>query len=257
MKTIVALVQIEILLADVDSNLRQAQQSIQHAAGNGAELILLPELWTTGYDLPRRAELAEASQPVLAEITRLAAQHQITIGGSWITRRGEDFYNTFHLVSPAGLVVTYDKTHLFGLMHEDQWLSAGSKLQTADFAWGSAGLAVCYDLRFPEMFRKYTLGGANALLIVAEWPLKRLSHWQTLLRARAIENQVFVIAVNAAGKTDGVPYGGASCVITPWGDTLVEADDRPTLVTAQVDFDLVQLVRSKMPALSDRRIDLY
>lgn len=257
MKTIVALAQIEIVLADVESNLQQAQQSIQQAAESGAELILFPELWTTGYDLPRRAELVKANQPVLAEIARLSAQYNITIGGSWITERTGDYFNTFHLVSPTDPVVTYDKTHLFGLMYEDQWLSAGGKLQTAAFAWGSAGLAVCYDLRFPEMFRKYTLGGANAVLIVAEWPLKRLSHWQTLLRARAIENQIFIFAVNAAGKTGGVPYGGASCVITPWGDTLVEAGDKPTLITAQVDFDLVEFVRKKMPALTDRRADLY
>ncbi len=257
MKSIVALAQIEIVLADVEANLRQAQHAIHQAAENGAELILFPELWTTGYDLPRRAQLAEANQPVLAEITHLAGQYHITIGGSWITRRADDYYNTFHLVSPEGQLVIYNKTHLFGLMHEDQWLSPGGKLQTAALAWGSAGLAVCYDLRFPEMFRKYTLGGANALLIVAEWPLKRLNHWQTLLRARAIENQVFVIAVNAAGKTDGVPYGGASSVITPWGDTLVEADDQPALVTTTVDFDLVEFVRQKMPALSDRRSDLY
>lgn len=257
MKTIVALAQIEITLSDVSANLEQARLAVARAAASSADLILFPELWTTGYNLPQRSELAEANLPVLDELLRLAAQHQVTIGGSWLTRRGDVFFNTFHLVTPTGQVTIYDKTHLFGLMQEDQFLTPGANLQTANLSWGSAGLSICYDLRFPELFRQYTLRGIHAILIVAEWPARRLNHWQTLLRARAIENQVFVIAVNAAGQTAGVKYGGASCVISPWGDTLVEAGPEPDLVFTQVDFDQVAVVRSKMPALSDRRSDLY
>lgn len=256
MKTIVALAQTEIIYSDPQANFERACNLIHDAAAAQANLFLFPELWSSGYDLPRRAEIAAQNASLNAEVINLAREYDITIGGSWITRRADDYFNTFVLTFPDGQQVCYDKTHLFGFIDEEKWLTPGDHLSVAEFNWGKAGLATCYDLRFPELFRQYVQQKVIANLIVAEWPLRRLPHWQILLRARAIENQVFVIAVNAAGSTDQVVYGGHSCVISPWGDLLAEAHEGPELVIAELDLELVNQVRKKMPVLKDIRADL-
>ncbi|MCS7040082.1 MAG: carbon-nitrogen family hydrolase, partial [Caldilineales bacterium] len=120
------------------------------------------------------------------------------------------------------------------------------------------GLAICYDLRFPELFRLYALAGAQLILIPSEWPHPRLAHWRTLLRARAIENQCFVAAVNRVGSDRANTFCGHSALIDPWGETVVEADDASVqLLTATVDFALVDDVRRRIPALADRRPECY
>lgn len=124
--------------------------------------------------------------------------------------------------------------------------------------WGETGLAICYDLRFPEMFRRYALDGVQTMIISAEWPLQRIEHWQTLLRARAIENQCFVIAANCVGQCGGENFGGRSAVISPWGEVLVEGQsDQPELLTVTFDTGQVDEVRRRIPVLIDRRPDLY
>ncbi len=256
MKTIIALAQTEIIYSDPNANFEQACKLIEDSAAAKAKLILFPELWSSGYNLPRRSEIAAQNASLNVELKRLAQEYDITIGGSWITRRADAYFNTFVLTFPEGQQVSYDKTHLFGLIDEEKWLTAGDQLSTAEFSWGRAGLATCYDLRFPELFRRYVEQKVIANLIVAEWPLRRLSHWQILLRARAIENQAFVIAVNAAGSTDQVVYGGHSCIISPWGDLLAGADEGPELVIAELDMELVNQVRKKMPVLKDIRTNL-
>jgi len=143
-------------------------------------------------------------------------------------------------------------------MQEEQWLKAGESFQTVQTALGLAGLAVCYDLRFPELFRRYAVGGAVCYLLSAEWPIRRINHWQILLKARAIENQSFMLATNCVGQSGKDQFGGSSAVISPWGEVLIEGDQaNEALLTTIIDTDQIEHARQFMPVFQDRRIDLY
>jgi omega-amidase len=259
MNLTISLAQMHIQLGLPQANLAQATTLIETAANSGSQLVLLPELWSTGYDLSNGHSLAAQNLEVLAELSRLSNACAISIGGSVMLEKNGKIYNTFLLYSP-GVVepAVYQKIHLFRLMQEDQWLAPGDHLQTVQAEWGQAGLAICYDLRFPEMFRNYALQGTGLLLLSAEWPLRRVMHWQTLLRARSIENQCFVAAVNCVGETGGETFGGSSAIFSPWGETLVEGStNEPGLLSATLDMAQVEKVRQTIPVFKDRRADLY
>ncbi|HNT53817.1 MAG TPA: nitrilase-related carbon-nitrogen hydrolase [Anaerolineaceae bacterium] len=259
MKFTVSLAQFQIDIGQPEKNLVRATPLIQAAASAGSDLILFPELWTSGYDLAAAQLYAAQNAKLLPVLAQISRDQQLAIGGSYITERHGRHYNTFVLLYPAGqAAVCYDKLHLFRLMQEEQWLGAGTACQTAAFPWGEAGLSICYDLRFPELYRQYAVAGAQAAWVVAEWPQRRIAHWQTLLRSRAIENQMFVAGVNAVGPIGDAVYGGCSAIISPWGDTLVEGSPtEEALLTAALDFDLVGQARRTIPVFQDRRTDLY
>ncbi len=255
----ISLAQLHIRAGDPERNLQTAVQMIDQAAQAGSRFILFPELWSTGYDLENGARLAQRSPEILAELQRLARAHNLFVGGSLLESTPQGLYNTFSWIDPAASTVeTYRKIHLFRLMDEDRWLLPGNSLKRVPAPWGDTGLAVCYDLRFPELFRCYALEGASALALGAEWPARRIAHWQTLLLGRAIENQCFVFATNSVGPTFKENFGGRSAVITPWGETLIEGGpEEEALLTAQIDTDLVAQARNFMPVFQDRRPDLY
>lgn len=256
MKISLALAQIHIQLGQPQTNLNHAEEMLQTTAGS--QLFLLPELWSTGYALPQAAELAEKNRGISDRLQTLSRQNQTWIGGSVLTEANGQVFNTFTLHSPVSAPAGYHKLHLFRLMAEDQFLTGGSRSQIAAIPGCSAGLAICYDLRFPELFRQYALAGAACFLLVAEWPLSRAAHWKTLLRARAIENQAFMIAVNSVGHTGGETFGGGSAVISPWGETIAEAPaGAETLLRAEIDLDEVAHIRSRIPIFQDRRPEIY
>jgi predicted amidohydrolase len=126
-----------------------------------------------------------------------------------------------------------------------------------DLPWGPTGVAICYDLRFPELFRRYAVEGAKMVIIPAEWPIERAEHWTTLLKARAIENQMYIVAVNNVGESGGTTFAGQSMIVDPWGKVVVAGGEEPGLFTAEVDFDRVNAIREKIPVFEDRRPDLY
>jgi len=145
-------------------------------------------------------------------------------------------------------------------MDEQQYLQAGKAMPVFDLPWGRTALAVCYDLRFPELFRRYALQGAMLVVVPAQWPARRAEHWRTLLRARAIENQMVVVGCNRVGcdGDDSAPFGGHSAVYDAWGRAAVEGNpDEEMLLTGAVDLSVVAQARSFIPALEDRRPDLY
>ena len=154
-------------------------------------------------------------------------------------------------------VATYSKLHLFRLMAEEKFLTAGEGPTIVETPWGKMGLAICYDLRFPELFRWYALNGVSAVIIPAEWPHPRLMHWRTLLRARAIENQMFIIACNRVGSKGNDRFFGHSAIVDPWGETIIEGGESEMLLTATVDLASVEAVRKKIPVFADRRPDVY
>ena len=246
-------------LGQPEVNFAQLREWATEAAQRGSELVLFPELWSTGGDLPNwERHAAPLRAGLFAQLAELAAELGVAIGGSILERRNSRAYNTFALFSARGKqLAVYRKLHLFALMREEKWLAAGEKPALAEAPWGRTALAICYDLRFGELFRHYALAGAELALLPAMWPAARSEHWNILLRARAIENQMFIAAVNVAGKIGDETFGGGSAVIDPWGKTLLTADDQPALLTAKLDIEAVAETREKMPVLTDFRPRAY
>ncbi len=259
MKLTISLAQMSLQFGEAEANFARAADWIAEAAGCGSDLILLPELWASGYDLPNWPRYATSlGEGLFARLAALARQHRIAIGSSLLERAGQQVYNTFALFGADGQILgVYRKIHLFRLLDEQNWLTAGQSLTLTETPWGPIGLAICYDLRFPEMFRPYAVAGSPLVLLVAEWPERRIAAWSKLLQARAIENQLFVAAVNKVGYSQGVKLGGCSAVIDPWGTPLVEGEQEEALLTVTIDLREAEKTRKYIPALSDRRPEIY
>ncbi len=257
----VALLQMDIVLGDVAANRRKAAAMIAAAAGKGAKLLVLPEMWTTGYKLAAIHELAEpADGPTLAMLRALAKDNAVEIvAGSMAEARDGKVYNTGYVIDAAGEVVAkYSKIHLIGLMAEDRYIAPGDAKAMFALSCGQAGLIICYDLRFTELPRALALAGCRTLFVPAEWPASRGAHWRTLNIARAIENQMFVIAVNRVGRDEGNVYFGHSLVVDPWGEVLAEGSaDNEEVLVADVDFAAGEEIRRRMPVFADRRPQYY
>lgn len=255
MKLNVALIQMDIALGDPSSNQVKAEERVRRAAADGARLVILPEMWTTGYSLQNIRELADQNgEPTAGLLSPLARELKIClIGGSTADQREGRVYNTIRVFSPEGQeLAQYSKIHLFRLMDEEKYLTPGD--QPATFRWGDlcGGLMICYDLRFPELSRAMALAGANVLFCPAEWPNPRLHHWRTLLQARAIENQAYVIGCNRVGRSGDTVFFGHSMVVNPWGEVVAEGGEQEETVPAEIDLDLVRSVRERIPVFRDR-----
>lgn len=260
MNLTISLGQIDIKLGDPQANFEKIKSMTEEAARRGSDIVIFPELWSTGYDLDNAAKHATPTdEGIFADTAELARDNGISILGSCLSLQGENaFGNTAVLHDKQGTAVAeYSKVHLFRLMDEEKYLTAGEQLTLVESEWGMSGLGICYDLRFPEMFRRYSLSGARMVMLPAEWPHPRLKHWQTLLKARAIENQMFIVACNRVGETNGTSFFGHSCIIDPWGETVIEAGETEVLLTATIDTAVVDEVRKKIPVFEDRREELY
>ncbi|MCC7450949.1 MAG: carbon-nitrogen family hydrolase [Anaerolineae bacterium] len=255
----VSLAQINIKAGNPRANWEKVKEWAVEAARRGSDLVIFPELWDNGYALERAKEVASPlGGGLFAELVNLARTSNVHIAGSILEKRGVGVYNSCPIVSPrSGVMGVYRKIHLFGLMNEPNFLSAGESPLTLDMPWGRTSIAICYDLRFPELLRRYAVEGSKVLLLPAEWPHPRLNHWRTMVQSRAIENQYFMIACNAVGEYNGTTYCGHSMVVDPWGELVAEAGEGETLLTIKVDTDVVDGIRNKIPVLSDRRSNLY
>lgn len=259
-KITISLAQMNIVLGDTTRNLTNMQKMVAAASRRGSHIVLLPELWHTGYDWAGYREHAQQiNTGLFTQMSTLAQKAKLSIVGSMFEKRGEQIANSAVFFAANGRTMgIYRKMHLFRLFQEDAYLQAGSSPLTIDLPWGVTSLAICYDLRFPEMFRRYAADhGAELILIMAEWPLERIEHWRTLIQARAIENQVFIAAVNSAGQTGDTVFGGHSMIVDPWGKIIVEGGEEPMLITGEIDTDRVHEVRKMIPILEDRRTDVF
>lgn len=260
MKFQVSLAQMDVKLGMPAENFETLQHMAEEAKHVGSDIVLFPELWSTGYDLANASRHASGlNQGLLVEVSSLARRlGMFIIGSTLVSTPSKKISNTLTVFAPDGNILAhYSKIHLFRLMDEDQYLTAGNEIQMVDLPFGKAGLAVCYDLRFPELFRSQSLAGAEMIFLPSEWPHPRLSHWQTLVKARAIENQVFVFACNRVGSDSDNDFFGHSMIVNPWGDVLVEGSGRVELLTQVIDMDMVVEARRKIPIFRDRRPDVY
>jgi omega-amidase len=259
-KLTISLGQMNIQRGDVQQNTDVFENYAAEAARRGSGLVVFPELWSTGYVLEQAHDYASPlGEGTFERIADAANRHRVTIVGSVLEAHGDEVANSAAIISPDGEILdVYRRVHLFRLFDEDKYLQEGGNPVSLDMPWGKTGFAICYDLRFPELFRRYCVqDGVRVLVIPAEWPLIRVEHWRTLLIARAIENQCYVIACNSAGKTGETVFGGHSMIIDPWGKIVVEAGEDPQLITATIDLDVVDEVRSKIPVFEDIRHDIY
>lgn len=258
-KLVISLAQMNIALGDTRKNYNTMQEWATEAARRGSHLVVFPELWSTGCAWEQAKELASVlNSGMFAQVTTVAQQNKVSIVGSILEKRGQEVSNSAAFFAPNGRMMgIYRKLHLFRLMDEDKWLQAGSAPLAIDLPWGRTGIAICYDLRFPELFRLYALDGVKMMVIPAEWPIERVEHWRALLIARAIENQCFMVACNAAGKTGDTYFGGHSMIVDPWGKVIMEGSDTPLLLTAEIEMDVVDEVRRRIPVFDDRREDMY
>lgn len=251
-------------------NLQAAETYIREAAARGAQLVVLPE--TMNYLGRGFADEAESIPGGITFQKMAALARELGIwlqAGSIYEANPEDGhrpFNTTFLVDPRGeLVAKYSKLHPFDVVlpngvtsRESDQVCPGRSLVTADTEWTKVGMAICYDIRFGEMFRLMALAGANVFVVPANFTINTgKDHWETLLRARAIENECYVIAANQIGKKPRFTAYANSMIIDPWGTVIARASDKPGIITAEIDLDYVEKVRHSTFTLANRRTDVY
>ena len=261
----ISLAQMTVTSGNQPRNVNAMKKMVAEAARRGSQLVIFPELWSSGFGLPKE-QYAELACPinggVFVEMASAAKKHNICITGSMPEKYGNGISDSAPFFAPNGLSRgIYRKIHLFRLMGEDKVFKGGNSPLNLDLPWGKTGMAICYDLRFPEMFRRYGIEGSKLVLLPAGWPDTRIEHWRTLVRARAIENQFYMLACNAVGKgtTDegATNFGGHSMIVDPWGETVIEAGMGPGLYTAEIELDVVDEARKFMPVFEDRKPEFY
>lgn len=250
----ISLVQMEITDGEPARNLDVAERLI--GAHPGADLYLLPELWTSGYAHRRWPAIADQHTPgTLDALTRIAHTHHTLVGGTLVSLNGDGrLVNRFWLVGGQGPLARYDKAHLFQPMDEPRYLVPGAARQRIRIGAWTAALSICYDLRFPEMYRQDAVDGADLFLVPAEWPVERADAMRALAVARAIENQAYLALTNRVGvAADGTRFAGGSLIVGPDGETVVAAGVQAGVVTGMLDFSRIAGVRGPVAHHAGRR----
>lgn len=257
----ISLLQMNVTCYDREANHAALQRCADQAMAAHPDVLLLPELWDTGFYPSPILDYADPegrhTKAFLAELARSC--HVNVVGGSTAVHRGKQVYNTCFIFNRTGeLVADYSKTHLFSPMGEQIEFTPGNTFTIFSLDDVKCGIAICYDLRFPELIRRLAMEGIALLFLPASWPEKRLAHWRILTQARAIENQIFVAAANAAGNfADGSPLAGHSAIIDPWGNCLAEAGRQEAIISAELDLGLREEIKQFMDVFADRNEKAY
>lgn len=251
-----ASIQMSVVEGDKTATIDKAIENIQRC--EDSDLIILPEIWNIGFmSFDRYTSEAENRKgQTLTRLREAAKQtgcHLHT--GSFVEEKNGKYYNSSYLISPDGdILANYLKVHLFGYnSKETQLLTPGDAIVVVDTPLGKIGLATCYDLRFPELFRRMVEQGAEILLVCSAWPYPRLEHWLMLNRVRALENQCFLMSSNSVGMNQGIQFVGHSMIIDPWGTIQASAGDNEIIIKSEVDLDNLKAARQQFPALADRK----
>ncbi len=240
--------QFDVVAGDPEANRDKVRFGLRELAeqnGYTPALVVLPELWSSGFDYRKIPAIAEKTPEILEELDHLAKKYQITIAGSLPEKEDALYYNTLFITDPSGPAPPYRKQHLFAPMGEDAFFTPGSAYDAADTTHGKIASLVCFDLRFPEIARNQAAAGADFLVISAQWPAIRREHWRILVMARAIENQLFVVACNRCGTTGRTEFAGHSMIVAPDGEILHEAGENEEHVIIGIDPCLVRTVRDR------------
>lgn len=253
-----AILQLDIAWEDKPRNFTRVRQLAREAAARAAEWLILPEMFATGFSMNEAATVEPKDGPTLRFLSELAAELRLGVVGTLVERGPGGARNTAVVIDPAGRMLgRYAKVQPFSYALEDRHYAAGDgpvEIEVGDFRIAPF---ICYDLRFPELFRVSSARGAQLLIVVANWPSSRIEHWTTLLRARAVECQAYVAGVNRCGSGGGLSYPGRSTVIDPLGEVLWEAGDQEGVEVVEIDAERVAQVREQLAFLSDMRPELY
>ncbi len=252
-----AAIQFNVKQGDVDANLAYVRKALVRVAAEGANLALLPEMWSSGFSYNNLNELALRTQGIVDELLELSDRHKLVIIGSMPEPNGDKVFNTQYLVDNGALAGVYRKMHLFSLLGEERAFSGGDSWLCAETSLGKIGVIICYDLRFPELSRRLAIEGAQVICVSAQWPKPRQEHWRTLLRARAMENQLFIVACNACGIIGKLDFFGMSMIIDAKGELLAEAGECEGEIAASLDVQAMADWRTQIPCFKDRKPDCY
>lgn len=263
----IAILQMNVKLAstaaDCEQNFIRARGLIDRALKRGADIVVLPEAFNTGFCVQNFKRLADAgaarTKGFLSEISQNCGA--VLIGGS-INSRQDKIYNSAFIYQNGAEILRYDKIHAFSFAHENEIVSGGDKLGICDIKFQNRalkiGVAVCYDLRFCEIFRALALRGAQVVFVIAQFAQSRIEHFITLAKARAIENQIFICAVNGCGDTgQGESFGGNSILIGPNGEIIARLGKEEAVKVVDINLDEILKFRAKMDILKDMKPEIY
>jgi len=257
----ISILQLDVKMCNLEKNYITVKNMITKASEEKADIVCIPEMWNIGF-LPIKCidDYCDDDGKITKNMfSSLAVENNVNIiAGSVANKRLEKTYNTSFIFDRKGnCVAEYDKIHLFSNMNEDKAFNSGNKIVTFEIDGIKCGIIICYDLRFVELSRKLALEGIKILFVVAQWPKERIEHWEILNRARAIENQIFVVAANGCGKFKDIKYGGNSLIISPQGKILSKGKTKEGLISYDIDINEIDLVRSKLNVFADRKEELY
>ncbi|HID16173.1 MAG TPA: carbon-nitrogen family hydrolase [Candidatus Atribacteria bacterium] len=256
----IGIIQSDVSLGEPFKNVSHIEELIGRLFSfHKPDIVILPELWYTGYDYGTIYKNTMTDEEVLNLIKKWQNLYPaLWIPGSFPILEDGKIYNRTYAISPNGeILAKYDKLHLFGPMSEKRYFSPGNRIVTFEYNGIVFGLSICYDLRFPELFRLLALKGARVIFLPTEWPTPRIAHFEILMHARAVENQVFMVGVNRVGKDSMSEFSGHSLVIDPWGKNICALGEKEDVSVCDIDLSLVDRVRKKIPLFSDRRDDVY
>ncbi len=250
-----ASIQMAVVEGDKAATIEKALENIRRC--RGVDLVILPEIWNVGFMSFDRyiSEAEDRSGPTMTMLIKAATEINAYIHtGSFVEIENGKYYNSSYLISPTGeLLANYRKIHLFGYNSlETQILTPGESVVFVDTPLGKIGMATCYDLRFPELFRKMADKGVEIFLVCSAWPYPRLEPWQILNRVRALENQSFLVSANSVEMNRGVRFVGHSMVVDPWGIIMAGCGDKEIILKTELDVEESRTARKEFPVLADR-----
>ena len=251
-------VQFDVKSGQNETNLDTVLGHLAKLVSKKVTLAVLPEMFSCSFDNESLSKHSIFTQKILESLSLFAKKNQIAIAGSLPEKEKDQIYNTMVFIDVDGKIkARYRKLHLFRLTGEHLYYTAGNKIVTIDTSFGKLGLMICYDLRFPELARSLCLADAQMILVSAQWPESRKEHWKTLIKARSIENQLFMVCSNRTGMEGDLKFPGMSMIVDPMGNILTETGSSETISFADINPGLVKKARTLIPCSKDRRKDIY
>jgi predicted amidohydrolase len=239
-------------------NYMTAERMISELAAEGCRLTVLPEMWSCSFPYRVLKAMAKETPAILDAVRKLAVDKRMVIVGSLPEAAGKSIYNTSYLIDSTGEIAgTYRKVHLFSLYNEHKHFAGGTSAKVFSTSIGRIGMIICYDLRFPEIARRLALDGAEIICVSAAWPTVRIENWSILLRARANENQLFVIGCNGCGAEGKITWGGFSAIISPAGRVIAQAGPGEQTISGSIEEREMREFRASIPCFDDRVPAVY
>ena len=251
-------VQFDVKNGQNETNLKTALRHLEKLASDNVSLAVLPEMFSCSFDNENLDDHSKVSDKIIEKLSFFARENNMAIVGTLPESENDQIFNTMVFIDVDGKVKgRYRKLHLFRLTGEHLYYTSGNKIVTIDSSFGRIGLMTCYDLRFPELSRSMFLKNVQMIVVSAQWPEPRKDQWQTLIKARAIENQMFMICSNRTGMDADLQFPGMSMIVDPMGIVLAEAGSDDGSILAKIEMERVDNARALIPCSTDRRQDVY